>query len=357
MIETTIGAAQELSWVAPLIIWYRENQRPLPWRQDRDPYHVWISEIMLQQTRIEAVMPYYVRFMEAYPTVSDLAKTPLEEVLKHWEGLGYYSRAKNLHKAAGMIAQRGSFPDTYEEIRALPGIGDYTAGAIAAIAFDLPRTAVDGNVMRVVSRLEKLEDDVMLPASRKKVDQLLQAHYPETEGGAFVQGLMELGEVICLPQSPKCADCPLSTHCKAFAEGLQEKLPVRIPKTKRRTEEMAVAVIRNAKGALLVFKRPEDGVLGGLYELPNVPAQTGMGGEEIRQALKAKYGFEAEGLTHQKNTKHVFTHITWNMQVLEGTASDAGEGGVWTAKNAVMLPTAFRKLLNENAPDQPVVRS
>ena len=346
MMQETNGAARDLSWVAPLIIWYRENARKLPWREDRDPYHVWISEIMLQQTRIEAVLPYYERFMRDYPTAEDLANAPLEDVLKHWEGLGYYSRAKNLHKAAAVIRDRGSFPDTYEEIRKLPGIGDYTAGAIAAIAFGLPETAVDGNVMRVVSRLEELEDDVMLPASRRKVDLLLREHYPEKEAGAFVQGLMELGEVICLPQSPKCEACPLAAHCKALAAGAQERLPVRVPKTKRRIEEMAVVIIRAAKDELLVFKRPESGVLGGLYELPNVTADPSCSAEEILQKMEAKYGFAPTDLAFSGTGKHVFTHITWNMRIFAGKADRAPEGGIWASKNAVMLPTAFRKLLD-----------
>ncbi len=344
MSESKNGAAHALSWVAPLIIWYQNNARSLPWRADRDPYHVWISEIMLQQTRIETVMPYYARFMNDYPTVEALAEAPLEDVLKHWEGLGYYSRAKNLHKAAGLIAEMGGFPQTYEEIRHLPGIGDYTAGAIAAIAFGLPETAVDGNVMRVVSRLQKLEEDVMLASSRKKVEELLKASYPKEAAGAFVQGLMELGEVICLPKGPKCEACPLQSYCEAKKAGLQEALPVRIPKTKRRIEDRAVVIVRNAMGEVLVFKRPDNVVLGGLYELPNVEISPEADLPSVLNAIRNQYGFTPEKLTFKQSAKHVFSHITWNMRVFEAYSEEAGKDGIWAEKNAVMLPTAFRKL-------------
>ncbi len=345
-------AARTDAWVALLVDWYKKNYRELPWRKDTDPYHVWISEIMLQQTRIEAVMDYYHRFMEALPTVEDLANAPEEQVLKLWEGLGYYSRARNLHKAAKMIQERGGFPDTYEEIRALPGIGDYTAGAISAIAFDLPKTAVDGNVMRVVSRLELLEENVLLEPSRKKARALLEEHYPDAkDSGAFVQGLMELGEVICLPANPKCEICPLKKQCLALKENRTEDLPVRIKKNDRKIEDLKVYIIQNEKGQYLFHKRSEDGVLAGLWEFPNEPSTE----DALSEKLKSSYLTQSE--VPIGTAKHVFTHITWNMKVIGMAVSTCGaeipeipESEIptgeyrWAMIEEIMLPTAFKKL-------------
>ncbi|MCF0135002.1 MAG: A/G-specific adenine glycosylase [Lachnospiraceae bacterium] len=374
-------AVRARAWAASLAEWFRQEGRTLPWREDTDPYHVWVSEIMLQQTRIEAVMGYYARFMEVFPAVEDLARAPEDRVLKLWEGLGYYSRARNLHKAAKLICERGSFPETYQDIRALPGIGDYTAGAIAAIAFGLPETAVDGNVMRVVSRLELLEENVLQESSRKKVKGILKDCYPfdtdpETgeityRSGHFVQGLMELGEVICLPSAPRCSLCPVQEHCKARMAGREEELPLRVPKTRRRTEELRVLLLHTPRGMLL-FRRPEGGVLGGLWELPNVlPGET----------FRCKYGLDLpeDEFTYLRDEKHIFTHITWHMRLYSYTIEAAlqepgeqdGEISAHAAMNhagpkelfdpaaaetevpeyilappeEVMLPTAFRKLV------------
>ena len=218
-----------MSWVDHLVCWFTEYKRSLPWRESNDAYAVWVSEIMLQQTRIEAVLGYYQRFMQAFPTVEALAGAPLERVLKLWEGLGYYSRARNLHKAAQQIVERGGFPRTSAELQTLAGIGEYTAGAIAAIAFGEPALAIDGNVMRVVSRLYALEEDVLLASSRKHVKELLLQVYPKNRASDFVQGLMELGELVCIPKPPRCERCPLQTDCQALARGLQTKLPLRVP--------------------------------------------------------------------------------------------------------------------------------
>ena len=193
-----------------LLPWYRENRRELPWRRDREPYHVWLSEIMLQQTRVEAVKGYYTRFLEALPTIEDLANCDDDTLHKLWEGLGYYSRVRNLKKAANQIMKRhgGRFPDTYEEVRALSGIGDYTAGAICSICFDYPTPAVDGNVLRVISRLTEDATPIDLPARKKEVSQLLAAVYP-AEAGDFTQALMELGATLCGPNwKPRCQECP-----------------------------------------------------------------------------------------------------------------------------------------------------
>lgn len=347
------------SFADRLVTWFTENGRALPWREDHDPYHVWVSEIMLQQTRIETVMDYYRRFMEAFPTVEALADAPLEQVLKLWEGLGYYSRARNLHKAAKMICELGGFPDSVEQIRKLPGIGEYTAGAIGAIAFDLPAAAVDGNVMRVISRLQLLTDNVLEEAARKKVRSMLEDLYPlcpvvkgqpVRANSAFVQGLMELGEVICLPASPRCECCPLKEDCQAFALHRQEELPVRISKTKRREEEMLVLLLEDEKGRQLMAVRPEKAVLAGLFEYPN--------GKDLNEIIK-KYGLKAEAFNPHVlgEASHVFTHITWRMKVVGDRVPDLTKVLMERSPaqpedpGRVMLPTAFKKLSEWLHPD------
>lgn len=343
-------AAAEARWPHLLVDWYAAQKRMLPWRQTQDAYHVWVSEIMLQQTRIEAVIGYYHRFMQAFPDVSALAAAPIEQVLKLWEGLGYYSRARNLHKAAQQVVSLGGFPSTYEEIVKLPGIGEYTAGAIAAIAFGQPVTAIDGNVMRVVSRICALEEDIMLPASKKTVKEILEAVYPKERASDFVQGLMELGELICIPGSPRCEQCPIRVHCLALAENRQTELPLRVPKTKKKTEERIVLIVEQ-EGRVLLTKRPEKGVLGGLWEYPNVLAA---GPEEVRAAALAAYGVSLEPMAYVGEAVHVFTHIKWNMKVYRGKVEDGSDLAalrrpfIWADRKQleeeIMLPVAFRKI-------------
>ena len=345
------GTPFDAHWPVFIVKWFQEKKRPLPWRTDPpNPYYVWLSEIMLQQTRIETVIPYFLRFIQDYPTALDLAAAPLEDVLKHWEGLGYYSRAKNLYKAAGMIAQRpDGFPSDYASIRKLPGIGEYTAGAIGAIAFGLPTPAIDGNVMRVISRLYMLEDDVMKTSSKQKVHDLLETVFPKESPGDFVQGLMELGETICLSTTPDCTSCPLQSLCLAFQNGRQTELPVRLPKIHRRKESMIVLLIRKDH-QILLSKRPEGTVLGGLIELPNIPA-----GAEVSQAFEEKYGLKILPGKSLRKTDHIFTHLTWQMELIEGSIALPFSGilpeGLFladedTLNERIMLPTAFRKLLS-----------
>ncbi len=338
------------AWTQILVDWYAENKRMLPWRHTQDAYHVWVSEIMLQQTRIEAVMGYYHRFMEAFPTVEALAAAPIEQVLKLWEGLGYYSRARNLHKAAQRVVELGGFPNSYDEIVKLPGIGDYTAGAIAAIAFGQPVTAIDGNVMRVVSRIYALEEDIMLPASKKNVKQILESVYPKDRASDFVQGLMELGELICIPGSPRCESCPIQQHCWALAEGKQMVLPLRLPKTKKKIEERIV-LIAEEDGKVLLMKRPEQGLLGGLWEYPNVLADSA---EKVRKAMLDAYGIEIEPEEYVADAVHVFTHIKWNMKVYRGKVAAGSDFAalrrpyIWASREQleeeIMLPVAFSKI-------------
>jgi len=335
-------------WVYELTAWYRVNKRLLPWRESTDPYRIWISEIMLQQTRIEAVMGYYNRFMEAFPNVQVLAAAPEEHVLKQWEGLGYYSRARNLHKAARIIDREygGQFPEEYELIRKLPGIGEYTAGAIGAIAFGLPVTAIDGNVMRVVSRIYALEEDILQSSARKRVKAILESVYPEQEASNFVQGLMELGERICIPGIPRCGDCPIKEECLALRQGRVEELPVRKKKEAQRIQVRLVAIIWK-DGRLLLHRRPAGGVLAGLWEYPGADAVPTM---DFAATFAAQLGLQVRQQEQILKTHHVFTHIRWDMEVYAAELSgdiSGGEFGWFTPdqiRKDVMMPTAFKKI-------------
>ncbi|MBQ3141261.1 MAG: A/G-specific adenine glycosylase, partial [Clostridia bacterium] len=258
--------------VQPLLDWYAQNKRVLPWRENTDPYRVWVSEIMLQQTRVEAVIPYYLRFLERFPSVQALADAPEDELLKAWEGLGYYSRARNLQKTARIVCEKfgGRFPSDYEQLLKLPGIGVYTAGAIASIAFEKPTPAVDGNVLRVLSRLTESHDDITEPAVKARFTQLLADVYPSTRRGDFTQSLMELGATVCVPNGPaRCGQCPLAQLCKAQLHGIQHLLPVKAPKQTRRSEDKTVLLLRCGQ-RYAVRRREPDGLLGGLWEFPSL---------------------------------------------------------------------------------------
>ena len=295
-----------------LLAWYRENKRDLPWRHTRDPYRIWVSEIMLQQTRVAAVLGYYARFLEALPTVEALAAAPEEQLMKLWEGLGYYSRARNLQKAAKCITEQGRFPDTYGELMKLPGVGDYTASAVAAIAFGRREAAVDGNVLRVVTRLTDCHDDILAPATKKAVRQQLQAVMPETEADirVFNQSVMELGATVCGPNGvPKCGECPVADLCLARRNGTAESLPVKTPKSPRRIEEKTVFLLLR-DGKLALRKRPETGLLAGLWEFPHVE---GTLDEAAAPAAAAAWGLEPLNWKRKLTAKHIFTHVEWHM--------------------------------------------
>ena len=263
---------QELEQIVkPIVKWYQEQEKILPWKQDKEPYHIWISEIMLQQTRIEAVKKYYTRFMEELPTIQHLAKVSDEKLLKLWEGLGYYNRARNLKKAAIQIEEnyKGQMPTSYAELLNLSGIGEYTAGAIASISYQEKVPAVDGNVLRVVSRVIASKDDVLLPETKKRITKKLLEIMPD-ESGDFNEGLMELGEKICLPNTiPLCEKCPIQQFCIANKEKLTNEIPVRIKKQKRKVEKRTVFIVKY-KDEIAIRKREKTGILANLYEFPNV---------------------------------------------------------------------------------------
>ena len=319
--------------VRPLLDWYKTNARPLPWRVNITPYKVWVSEIMLQQTRIEAARDYYTRFMEAFPTVEALAGADIEQVLKLWEGLGYYSRARNLHKCAQKICSEygGVFPDSAEELKKLPGIGEYTAGAIASIAFNRPESAVDGNVLRVYTRLRCCADNVGDEKVKSRVRKELRALIPEGECAVFTSAWMELGELVCTPGMPDCALCPLSAFCKAHAEGKETAYPCLPPKRPRRIERRRVLLLL-CGDKCAVRKRPEKGLLAGLWELPNDEEETVPTGAE----------FCGE-------TVHIFSHVEWHMRGYILRTDRELPGYVWVSREerrAIAIPSAFHFYLN-----------
>jgi len=334
-----------------LLPWYQRNARRLPWRENADPYRVWISEIMLQQTRVEAVKGYYTRFLEALPTIRDLAQVSDDRLLKLWEGLGYYNRAKNLKRTALVIVDKydGVFPQTHEEILALPGIGPYTAGAIASICFSLPYPAVDGNVLRVYSRIFALSESIDLPLVKKAVTEVLAPLYLEHDPAMLNQALMELGALVCLPNgAPLCDSCPLSRICSACASGTMRDYPVRTPKKARRMEQKTVFIL-TCGDKLAVYKREEGGLLGGLWALPNVPGSLD---EQEALAQAVDWGVNPVELTYAKQKKHIFTHVEWQMRGYYIECRAESPQFVWANESEraerVALPTAFRQFLEED---------
>lgn len=298
--------------VNPLLAWFEENARVLPWREHPDPYYVWVSEIMLQQTRVEAVKPFFARFTAALPDVAALAACPEERLLKLWEGLGYYNRVRNMQKAARLVMREygGRLPERYEELLKLPGIGSYTAGAIASIAYGQAVPAVDGNVLRVISRICGNEEDISKQPVRKRFEQELLAVMPQERPGTFNQSLMELGATVCLPNgAPDCGRCPVSGLCYARRTGRQTELPLKAEKKARRVEKRTVLVIRDGSCAA-VRRRPGKGLLAGLYELPNFEGHLGQ--DEALEAAK-NYGFHPIRILPLAPAKHIFSHVEWNM--------------------------------------------
>ena len=296
----------------PLLAWFRENARDLPWRHTRDPYRIWVSEIMLQQTRVGAVLGYYDRFLQAFPTVEDLAAGSEERLLSLWQGLGYYSRARNLKRAAEQAAEQGGFPRTRDGLLSLPGIGEYTAGAIASAAFGLPCGAVDGNVLRVAARLTDYQEPVTPPPVRKAVQTALEAAFPAGEAAyIFNQAWMELGAVVCVPNGPpKCGECPVSALCLGRARGTAERLPVREAKRPRRVEQRTVFLLVRGNRAA-VRKRAARGLLAGLWEFPNVAGRLD---EAEAGAVLARWGLSAAAWENRLEAKHIFTHVEWHMR-------------------------------------------
>ena len=335
---------------APLLAWYAENRRILPWREEITPYRTWISEIMLQQTRVTAVLPYFARFMAAYPTVHDLAAADDGELMRLWQGLGYYSRARNLKRAAQQIVENfgGAFPTTYKDLITLPGIGDYTAGAILSIAMGQTVPAADGNVLRVVSRVCGYGGDITDPKNRKQLRDAVAEILPEGHAGEFNQAMMDLGATVCLPHgAPLCETCPFSSFCSAHTAGQETLFPVKAPKKEKKIEEKTVFLLHRS-GEVALRQRPADGLLAGLWEFPNIPGTL----DEAEAALWLSENHIIPHLWNKKiNYTHEFTHILWQITayVVEITGSGQGDW-VWCSPKEQQrraIPSAFQKLVKE----------
>lgn len=321
-----------------LCAWYQRGHRDLPWRRTAEPYPVWVSEIMLQQTRVQAVIPYYERFMQALPTVQALAEAPEEQLLKLWEGLGYYTRARSLQKAARIICEQhgGNMPCTYDALLALPGIGPYTAGAIASIAGGQKCPAVDGNVLRVLSRLFAREWDIKTQAVKRRAERELLEAMPDVCPGDCNQALMELGAMVCLPNGePLCDICPVAAYCLAKERGIQQSLPVKAAKKARPVEKRVVCLLWK-DGRIALQKRPKKGLLASMWEFPNF-----LEGEDMREQL----GVSVQNIKSLRGAKHIFTHLEWHMTGIEAQTDESGYF-TWVSpeqlEHDIALPSAFR---------------
>ncbi len=332
MIDKQLQAETIEEMQTALLAWFRQRSRDLPWRRESDPYRIWVSEVMLQQTRVDTVIPYYERFMRQYPTLEDLARADETEVLKAWEGLGYYSRARNLLQGVREVRERygGRVPDTKEEILSIKGIGPYTAGAILSIAYGKPVPAVDGNVMRVISRLFSIQEDIAKTVTKKQIEALVQQLIPADDSSHFNQGLMELGALVCLPRSPACGACPLQAFCQAYRDGNQEAFPVKAQKKPPQPVGLAAAVLWR-EGKVLIRRRPQTGLLAGLWEFPNMVWEASferwqsMSRDEkvfwLMGRLESIYPFRLERPQFLTPIRHVFSHLKWDGEVFAFTVT------------------------------------
>ena len=369
---TSKDSLHKLDYATPLIQWFKENKRDMPWRRTSDPYCIWVSEVMLQQTQVATVIPYYIHFMERFPTVSDLAKATLEEVHNYWQGLGYYRRGENLWKGAKVIEERwqGEFPRDPKLVSEIPGIGPYTLGAVCSIAFHMPLPAVDGNVMRVMSRWYRMKDDIGVAKNRKLFEEKVMENMPDDPNN-FNQALMELGALICTPKNPKCESCPIQDLCQAHAHHEEEQYPIKEKKIKKVEENYAAILLRKEdtlkqdnifeegntsdKGITYSFeKRPEEGLLANLWGVPMVA-------EDQLEALGISLDKSQEDIECLKEVTHIFTHKKWKMTpyILEWTKEreeklikykiNSQELAYWTLKELEDMPvaTAYKKIIKQ----------
>ncbi len=365
----------EAPWVEPLLDWFKVKKRCMPWRQESTPYRRWLSEIMLQQTRVETGIPYFHRFVERYPDIPSLAATQEDEVLKLWEGLGYYSRARNLLKAARVMVEQhgGNFPDTEKEAQALPGVGPYTAAAVLSMAYGVPLPSVDGNVLRVYARLAVMGDNVMEAATVKKVQQALGLIIPRERPGDFNEAMMELGALVCLPANPACDQCPVKPHCQAYANGQVDQLPLRIVKDRTTRHHYGVYYLLDSSGTkAAVKKNPPKGLLGGLWAFPMV--ERVVAGKKQKESLTSMTGSQLEEQARLDTLKqwqvtlrqvkykgrktHVFSHRHWTMDIFQGVTKDQAlpEGCEWVGVDSLQdlaFPEVYQKVIRlmEERPD------
>ena len=298
--------------VKTLLDWYQKNKRTMPWRETSDPYRIWISEIMLQQTRVDTVIPYYNRFMDAFPAIEKLAGADQQQVLKIWEGLGYYSRARNMHHAAKDVVNRleGNFPTNYNELLKLKGIGPYTAAAISSIAFNEKQAVVDGNVIRVLSRYYGIEEDVRKTSVKKSIQQFADEIIPASEPGDFNQAVMELGATVCTPKNPECGSCPLSTQCAAYNSAQTNTIPYKSPKKKVPHHQIGVGMITDSSHRMLIALRPDDVMLGGLWEFPGGKQKKNESIEKtVERELKEELGVDVNVNNKFMQLKHAYSHF------------------------------------------------
>lgn len=333
-----------------LLDWYGRQARKLPWRESHDPYRIWLSEVMLQQTQVATVVDYFLRFIARYPDVASLASANEEDVFKLWEGLGYYSRARRLIPCARIVVEQfgGKFPETKDELLTLPGIGAYTAGAILSIAFNQKVTAIDGNVLRVGSRWYAFETDIRLPAANMAIEEKLLEEMP-SDARHFNQALMELGACVCTPKQPKCNSCPVSEHCAALMDGSVERLPKKSKAKVKRVSDLCVAYVTYHE-YVLIEKRPPEALLGSLWGFPVIEAE----GDSPETVLDNVYGLHVRRGNVLGTATHVFTHKIWNMTLIQFEASEMLKTDLpetlWVLPEELIdfaLPTAFRKLLHK----------
>ncbi len=341
-----------LDLVGPALDWFYKNKRTLPWREGKDPYHIWVSEIMLQQTRVEAVKPYYERFIGALPDIAALAACPEDRLLKLWEGLGYYNRVRNMQKAAQIMVDQydGRMPGNYQEILDLPGIGPYTAGAVASIAYGEPVPAVDGNVLRILARASEDDSDILKESTKRRFAGELARVMPQDVPGDLNQALMEIGALVCVPNgAPHCDGCPWERLCLSHIHGREMDLPVKKKQKERRIEQKTVLILRDGE-KILLHKRPPKGLLAGLYELPNLE---GICHEEQVIAFARQQGLQPMHVRRLPEAKHIFSHVEWHMtgylvQVadMEAEQSDLLQEGylmveVEETRRSYPIPAAF----------------
>jgi len=342
-----------------LLDWYASVKRDMPWRDTDDPYRIWVSEVMLQQTRVDQARPYFERFVEAFPTVEALAAAERDDVLRLWEGLGYYSRARYLHNAAQLIVEAfdGEVPATYDAIRELPGVGPYTAAAVLSIAYNKPHAVLDGNVIRVLARVFAVDDNVKSAPVKRRLQAAADALIDPERPGTFNQAMMELGALVCTPRSPSCADCPVEPVCQAAADGTPEDYPV-TPETKPTPHyDIAVGLVFDSDGRLLIQRRPDEGLLGGLWEFPGGKQEAG---EDLpatcRRELREELGIEVDVQDHFYTLSHAYSHFKITMhafrcRILEGTpSSELGQPLQWISVDALddyAFPRANRRLIEE----------
>ena len=336
--------------IAPLLLpWFEANKRLLPFRQEPSAYHIWVSEIMLQQTRVAAALPYYERFIRELPNAAALAACDADTLHKLWQGLGYYNRVNNMQKAARVVCERygGALPADYDALRALPGIGDYTAGAIASIAFGIPAPAVDGNVLRVFARLYDDDADITKPETKRKFTERVLNQMPKATPGPYNEALMELGALVCVPNAaPQCLACPLAPVCRGFAAGRAEQLPVKPPKKEKERLPVTVALVQSPAG-LLLQRRPDKGLLAGLWQ-PAAFENQALSREQLTAALAA-LGVDAALDRPLQPARHVFTHKIWQLSGWAGSAPAVPlpEGWVWGRPEDYPLPSAFEGILSQ----------